>query len=606
MTGLTVLVFFATWCTPCRQELPHIARLARSYGAPSVKFVLVSEDSPSTAPNVPAFLARFQVPAEVEFDTESERLARYNPTGSVPFVAIVDDSGQVLYSHANYEPGDERALEAALQAMQTTQATASAEPRRSDAEFTLQSIGLLRTTHFGTEPDSSVTGGIARFDGSFVTGAFEGAARIDGAILRAASEEPAADLRLERLRLAWRAPQFTLAVGDSYASINRGLSLSVRKVDSLGVDTAVRGLRLDLRGDTLGVTALAGALNPQNLDPIGLRIDADPNDLVAALEVTETLAPMLRVAQSIVALRLGQAATDGADIDQLVGGFTIGFEHDRHRIGLAAAGLARSGVAADGVVEPGYAVYGSWSSGWGPLSLLLEGKFYRRFDLGRSSPMISYHEPPTLEREDQEVPGNTDAIGGRIRAEWRLGESWTLIGNAVVYGFTNDDTDPWHGPLALHGYAGFDWRQADTGRSLFVSAGGRREENSLGDESLSFLQANADFAARLGPLGFTAKADVRLETKLLFEGPKDYVKSLFVLGLAWPGRASLSLVYGYSTEAEARPTHYPGAELRVELGRTADVRLFGGRLAGGRICISGACRDIPSFEGARAEIVLRY
>ena len=35
------------------------------------------------------------------------------------------------------------------------------------------------------------------------------------------------------------------------------------------------------------------------------------------------------------------------------------------------------------------------------------------------------------------------------------------------------------------------------------------------------------------------------------------------------------------------------------------IRVFGGMTPGGRVCSGGVCRDVPLFQGAVAELVLR-
>jgi len=87
ITAATVYVFFATWCVPCRQEMPEIARLDREWRDRGVEFVLVSEDAPSTAVNVPAFVAKYGLEARVVIDSDSALADRYNPTAALPFIA---------------------------------------------------------------------------------------------------------------------------------------------------------------------------------------------------------------------------------------------------------------------------------------------------------------------------------------------------------------------------------------------------------------------------------------------------------------------------------------------------------------------------------------
>ena len=62
----------------------------------------------------------------------------------------------------------------------------------------------------------------------------------------------------------------SLTVGDTYAQLGRGLVLSMRKVDELGVDTTLRGAKADYKGELgplrVGATVLAGLTNPLRVD----------------------------------------------------------------------------------------------------------------------------------------------------------------------------------------------------------------------------------------------------------------------------------------------------------------------------------------------------
>ncbi len=118
------------------------------------------------------------------------------------------------------------------------------------------------------------------------------------------------------------------------------------------------------------------------------------------------------------------------------------------------------------------------------------------------------------------------------------------------------------------------------------------------------LEATASLPVA-GSLALQAAVNHVSEGKSSFSGLHEFVRGIASLGVAWPGHGSVTFVYGYSTEVPTRPTQYPGGEIRVVvLLAGGEVRLFAGRMAGGRVCASGTCRDLPPFEGVRLDAVV--
>ncbi len=69
-----------------------------------------------------------------------------------------------------------------------------------------------------------------------------------------------------KLYASYKIPGLELSAGDSYAQLGRGLVLSLRKVDELGIDTTAFGGKVVLQKDPASFTMVAGFLNPSRVD----------------------------------------------------------------------------------------------------------------------------------------------------------------------------------------------------------------------------------------------------------------------------------------------------------------------------------------------------
>lgn len=86
-----------------------------------------------------------------------------------------------------------------------------------------------------------------------------------------------------KLYASYKTPGLELTAGDSYTQLGRGLVLSLRKVDELGLDTTAFGGKVVLQKDPASITVVAGILNPSRVDePTGRALflpkplDGDP------------------------------------------------------------------------------------------------------------------------------------------------------------------------------------------------------------------------------------------------------------------------------------------------------------------------------------------
>jgi peroxiredoxin len=105
LKGQVVMInFWATWCGPCRQEMPLLAQLHAKYEPLGFTMLGVNVEPDSAA--AVAWLKGVPVTFPILFDTDSAVAGRFGVEG-MPSTVLVDRNGQVRYVHRGYKPGDE-------------------------------------------------------------------------------------------------------------------------------------------------------------------------------------------------------------------------------------------------------------------------------------------------------------------------------------------------------------------------------------------------------------------------------------------------------------------------------------------------------------------
>ena len=91
--GVLVVNYWASWCPPCRMELPGFAHLAEKYAEKGVQFVGVGIDSPE---NVQRFAAEQKLPFPLwqAMTADLAATAELGNTGQgLPFTVVIDANG---------------------------------------------------------------------------------------------------------------------------------------------------------------------------------------------------------------------------------------------------------------------------------------------------------------------------------------------------------------------------------------------------------------------------------------------------------------------------------------------------------------------------------
>lgn len=91
---VVVLNFWATWCQPCREEMPSLERLRQKLeGRP---FEVLTVNYGEGARRVAQFLEREKLSLTVLLDSDKEAAAAWR-AGGLPMTFVIDARGQVRY-----------------------------------------------------------------------------------------------------------------------------------------------------------------------------------------------------------------------------------------------------------------------------------------------------------------------------------------------------------------------------------------------------------------------------------------------------------------------------------------------------------------------------
>ncbi len=118
-----LISFWATWCGPCKLEMPHVNELHKKYNEKGFEGISVSIDDSRAYSQARAYV-KGRKDADKKpyqfvalFDKESKVVAMFNPSKTLPYTVIIDSAGKIRNIHTGYNPGDEKKLEEEIKAI---------------------------------------------------------------------------------------------------------------------------------------------------------------------------------------------------------------------------------------------------------------------------------------------------------------------------------------------------------------------------------------------------------------------------------------------------------------------------------------------------------
>lgn len=490
-----------------------------------------------------------------------------------------------------------------------------------------------------------------------------------------------------KLWVTYARPAVEVTAGDAYVQFGRGLTLSMRKIDELGIDTTLRGAKVEVQKDPFAVTAVAGFGNPTRVDEASGRSlfpthggastsAVFGSDRIAGIDLQAGRGlPVILSTHAVHFTRCapydydasGNIVTDfwqspwtvtfgtcnASDTAQWLKqlhyvppmlasneitmvGQSLEVPNLWHhgQIYIEAAGQERSGPV-EGGNGNGNALYGAFSFDERPVAMTLEIKSNRNFHVVSASvdpalapefSDVAYSFVPpeeTFNMIDTEGTGDFNACvnGGRLRTDVNAASDWTFYWQGI-YAFsksekTNGGCDASGHTLASvpanqvqdrvrDGIGGFEWTFDRSLSHAFVWAGLR--DDTLLDGDASYREQHVEYSIAkylVGPWSVEIQGRHRHRRQAFMDADNWWTEGENYIALKMAPKWVFTQGFEYTTLLGQPPYYFNGAVL-YKFTSGSNVRVFVGQQRGAFRCASGVCRYFPPFEGARAELTLRF
>jgi len=94
---IVVLNFWATWCVPCRAEMPLLVDIKNRYAERGVVVVGLSADDETTKEQIKPFIEKLRITFPIWTGATTAHMEQFGLGQALPATAIIDEQGEIAF-----------------------------------------------------------------------------------------------------------------------------------------------------------------------------------------------------------------------------------------------------------------------------------------------------------------------------------------------------------------------------------------------------------------------------------------------------------------------------------------------------------------------------
>lgn len=113
--GPILIGFWATWCTPCKEEMKKLQAIYDKYKDKGFTYIAVNQDNQKSISKVKSFITSQGYTFIVLLDLDKKVIEAYGgKPDEIPYSVLISKDKEILSTHLGFKTGDENKIEAEI------------------------------------------------------------------------------------------------------------------------------------------------------------------------------------------------------------------------------------------------------------------------------------------------------------------------------------------------------------------------------------------------------------------------------------------------------------------------------------------------------------